>query len=131
MLLIAELDQLAQARLQDSKVLLVAGRYDGATYLCGYAVEIALKARICRTLDWRGFPASRKEFEGYASFRTHSLDVLLRLSGQENRVKQQHFLDWNVVAVWDPESRYHIIGSVPDSDAGSMITAADALLKVL
>ena len=48
MILVAELDGLAAARLEDAKVLLASGRYDGAVYMCGYAVEIALKARICR-----------------------------------------------------------------------------------
>jgi hypothetical protein len=130
-LAIAELDQLARARLEDSRVLLGAGRSDGATYLCGYAVEIALKARICRTLDWAGFPVTRREFESFASFKTHSLDVLLHLSGQENRIKQQHFTDWNTVVVWNPESRYHAIGSVTANHAMAMINAADALLQVL
>lgn len=47
-----ELRRLAYARLADSRALYAAGRYDAALYLCGYAVELALKARICRTLRW-------------------------------------------------------------------------------
>ncbi|MCB0065385.1 MAG: HEPN domain-containing protein [Caldilineaceae bacterium] len=70
-----------KARLEDAEVLLAANRYDGAMYLCGYAVELALKARICRTLKWAGYPSTRKEFEGYQSLRTHDLKVLLHLSG--------------------------------------------------
>ncbi|RCR70169.1 HEPN domain-containing protein [Larkinella punicea] len=50
MLLKADLKRIAQARLHDAKVLLDAGRYDGATYLCGYAIELGLKLRICKTL---------------------------------------------------------------------------------
>jgi len=50
---VAELDKLAQARLDDAQALLAANRYDGATYLCGYAVEMALKARTCRVLSTR------------------------------------------------------------------------------
>jgi hypothetical protein len=42
---VAELDKLAKARLDDARALLAANRFDGATYLCGYAVELALKAR--------------------------------------------------------------------------------------
>ena len=41
MIPVAELDRIARARLEDAKALLQAGRYDGATYLCGYAVEVA------------------------------------------------------------------------------------------
>jgi hypothetical protein len=37
---------------------LKAERFDGAFYLSGYAVELALKARICRTLKWRATPST-------------------------------------------------------------------------
>ncbi len=131
MISVAELDRIAQARLGDAKALLAAGRHDGATYLCGYAVEVALKARICRTLNWPEFPSTGSEFQAYRSFHTHELDVLLRLSGQEARVKQQHFTDWNTVAMWKPESRYNVVGTAQKSDAEAMIRAAEQLLKVL
>ena len=45
-----ELRALARARLKEAQILFAAKRYDAATYLCGYAVEMALKARICKTL---------------------------------------------------------------------------------
>jgi hypothetical protein len=131
MIPVVELDRIAQARLDDAKALLAAGRYDGAAYLCGYAVEVALKARICRTLDWTDFPSTSGEFHNYRSFQTHELDVLLRLSGQEARIKQNHFPDWNKVVVWRAESRYDVIGSMTQSEADAMVRAADALLKVL
>lgn len=70
-------------------------------------------------------------FEGYASFRTHDLEVLLRLSGQETNIKQNHFLLWNPVALWNPEARYKAIGSAPKPVAEEMVDSADALLKVL
>ncbi len=47
-----ELKELAKLRLAEAEKLCDAGYYDGAAYLCGYAVEFALKARICR-LTWR------------------------------------------------------------------------------
>ena len=46
----AELRKTARARLKDAQVLLAAKRYDGCVYLCGYSIEIGLKARICRAL---------------------------------------------------------------------------------
>ena len=105
MISVAELDNIAHARIEDAKALLTADRFDGATYLCGYAVEVALKARICRTLNWTEFPSTGSEFQAYRSFQTHELDVLLRLSGQEARIKQNHFPLWNAVAIWKVESR--------------------------
>lgn len=131
MIPVTDLDRIAEARLDDAKALLAAGRYDGATYVCGYAVEVGLKARICRTLNWSEFPSTGGEFQAYRSFQTHELDVLLRLSGQEARIKQQHFALWNAVAVWKAESRYNVVGTVQKADSESMIDAAEHLLKAL
>jgi len=131
MIKVAELDSIARARIEDAKALLTAGRFDGATYLCGYAVEIALKARICRTLDWSEFPSTTGEFQAYRSFQTHELDVLLRLSGQEGRIKQNQFALWNAVAIWKVESRYNVVGTVQQADAAAMIQAAEEILAVL
>src|SRR5919202_1269551 len=111
MVLRTDLKRIARGRLKDADVLRKAGRYDGAIYLCGYAVEIALKARICYTLKWPGFPSTRKEFEGYQSFRTHDLDILLHLSGAESKIKTDHLAEWSIVATWDSNVRYRPIGS--------------------
>jgi hypothetical protein len=92
-----DLRKIARARLKDAEILYAGKRYDGAIYLCGYAIELALKARICQTLKWAGFPSTNKEFEGYQSFKIHRLDVLLRLSGQDIKVKTKHFADWSTV----------------------------------
>jgi len=124
MIAVGDLRRIAQARLKDAEVLQKAKRHDGAVYLCGYAMEIALKARICRVLKWAGYPSTRGDFAGYHSFRTHDLDVLLHLSASEAKVKANHFAEWSIVAAWDPNARYRIIGSVSQQDAADMITAA-------
>ena len=87
MISIAELRKIVSARLRDAEVLHQGGRFDGAVYLCGYAVELALKARICKTLKWSGFPSTNSEFQGLQSFKTHRLDLLLSLFGQEAKIK--------------------------------------------
>ncbi|ETX06023.1 MAG: hypothetical protein ETSY2_19585 [Candidatus Entotheonella gemina] len=112
-------------------MLLQARRYDGAIYLCGYAVEVALKARICRTLSWLGYPSTRGEFQNYQTFRTHSLDVLLHLSGVEEKVKKTLFAEWSAVAAWDPETRYKPIGSATKQNAELMISSTQVLLRIL
>lgn len=127
----SDLKKISQARLRDARVLLKGRRYDGAIYLCGYAAEMALKERICRTLNWNGYPASRSEFGQYQSFRTHTLEVLLHLSGAEEEVKTQHATDWSVVARWDPVVRYSPIGSATEQGAKLMIRSITKLLKVL
>ena len=131
MITVTELDQIAEARLEDGKALLAAGRFDGATYVCGYAVEVGLKARICQTLNWSEFPSTGDEFNAYRSFQTHKLEVLLRLSGQEERVKERHFDLWSAVAVWNVESRYNPVGAIQKANAELMINAAEQPLKEL
>jgi hypothetical protein len=126
-----ELRRIARGRLQDAEVLLAAGRYDGAIYLCGYAIETALKARICRVLKWPGYPSTRREFEGYQSFRTHDLDILLHLSGTENKIKTNHLAAWSIVATWDSNVRYRPIGSASSQEAADMIQSTKAILGVL
>jgi HEPN domain len=131
MVSISELRKIAKGRLKDAEVLLTAKRYDGAIYLCGYAVETALKARVCRVLKWPGYPSTRKEFEGYQSFRTHDLDILLHLSGVEDIIKIKHFAEWSIVATWDSNVRYRPIGSASSQDAADMIKSTKAMLGVL
>ena len=131
MIAATELQRIAQARLDDAKALLFAGRYDGATYLCGYAIELALKFRVCQILNWPEFPSTRGDFQDYRSFQTHDLDVLLHLSGQEARIKRDHFTEWSIVAEWDPEVRYSVVGRVLQVSSELMVRAADGLLKVL
>ncbi|MEA2489899.1 MAG: hypothetical protein QOH21_1691 [Acidobacteriota bacterium] len=131
MILIADLLDIARAKLEDAQVLLRNRRRDGAAYVCGYAVELALKARICRTLNWSGFPETRGEFENFASFKTHKLDVLLRLTGHEDRIKTQHLAQWSQIVDWSPEWRYDPVGQVSRADAILMFTAARRLLEVI
>jgi len=57
-----ELRTLARARIKEAQILFEAKRYDAATYLCGYAIELALKARICQTLGYTHFPETNKAF---------------------------------------------------------------------
>lgn len=126
-----ELRKIARARLKDSEVLFRQGRYDGAFYLCGYALELALKARICRTLKWPGFPSTRKDFESLTSLKTHDLDVLLKLSGLESKIQTHYAAEWTVVAAWEPELRYQAIGTINQAKVAGLIAATQALLKVI
>ncbi len=85
-----QIKQTARQHFSDARLLLRQGRHDGAIYLGGYVVEMALKERLCRTLKWNGFPQTAKEFAGLQSFKTHNLEDLLHLSGIEARIKTRH-----------------------------------------
>lgn len=122
-----EIEKIVQARIEDAEVLYKASRFDGSVYLCGYAMELGLKARICRTLQWDQYPTSKE----YSSFKTHDLDVLLHLTGLEDKIKVKYMAAWSIVAQWNPEARYNPIGNVKDSDAKDMLESTKELLRLL
>ena len=126
-----DLHSIASARLRDAEALLRCRRYDGAIYLCGYAIEIKLKACVSGALGLQGWPSTASEFKGYERLKTHDLDVLLRDSGFEHKVKIGFFAEWSAVTVWDPSLRYRPIGSATRQDAKLMIESARTLLGVL
>ena len=104
MITTSDLKAIAHARLNDARVLLRGNRFDGAVYLSGYSVEVALKSRICRTLKWNGFPDTAAEFKGLQSIKTHDLEILLRLSGVEGRIKTKFLAEWSLVLDWAREA---------------------------
>ncbi len=127
----ADLTKTARAHLRDAGILYKRGSYDGAVYLCGYAVEIALKARICRTLRWAGFPSTPGEFQYAKSVQTHNFDALLLFSGVESRIKPALAADWVQVSNWNPELRYSPVGTQTAAAAAGMIAATRVIIRVL
>lgn len=102
------LQQLSSLRVQDAKVLLDNGRYSGAYYLLGYAVECALKACIAKQIRQHDFPDRRLVNDSY----THNLERLFNTSGlrevfDSDRAANPH-LEANraIVKDWSESSRY-------------------------
>ena len=120
MIIIANLATIAIERLADAETLLNAHRYNGAIYLCGYLIEIALKNKICQTLNWAGFPSTNREFEKYK---------LLSFTGIEATLKATHLAEWSVVSIWNPEARYNPIEIINPADATLMINSAKTLME--
>ena len=116
----AELRDLVAARLKDAEVLYQAARYDAAVYMCGYVLELALKACICRRLGLRDYPES--DLKG--AFRTHKFDDLLLLAGLRDAVDAHAnptlFANWSTAAEWKPEWRYRPAGSAGRQDVEEM-----------
>lgn len=144
MLTVKQLREIARDRIKDAEALFRAERYEGAMYICGYAVELALKARICRTLRWPDYPQTNHEWNQnrkFSQFKTHSLNFLLSYSGREDRIKTKHRAEWDLIDAWDPNSRYNptsVSGRARKgaraklrADARQMINSAMILLKAL
>lgn len=122
-----DLDALAAARLADAASLYLADRYEGARYVCGYAIELKLKARICRAHGWDTYPPVP---ELSATLKTHNLTVLLLLSTLRAKILTDYKAFWGVVASWNPEVRYDT-DRVPAHDAHNMIEATRVLMAAL
>ncbi|MBY0231054.1 MAG: HEPN domain-containing protein [Gemmataceae bacterium] len=106
----AEFQQLAEERLVEAKALLNLSRWDGAYYLAGYAVELALKACIIKGLmATDAFPD--KEFS--RNCYTHAIDKLVGLARLADELKVATSADavfqanWNLARDWTEEKRYH------------------------
>jgi HEPN domain-containing protein len=124
-----ELKKIALARIKDAECLFASKRYDGARYVCGYAVEIALKARVCRHLNWGEFLPSNLDDGLYRLLMTHKFALLLSLTGLEQSLRRSALWnDWNTVATWDPELRYKL-RSATRAQAEAMIQSTKELVR--
>jgi len=104
-----DLQKLAEMRLEDARCLLRQGRYSGAYYLCGYAVECGLKACIAKQTKEFDFPPERKVID---AIYTHDLTKLIKSAGfaktfNEDLNKDKKLASyWSVLKGWTEESRY-------------------------
>jgi len=118
-----QLRDLADLRLREAETLFAAELYEGAKYLSGYVVELALKARICRLLDLDEYPEKGELRRVYA---VHDLDQLLLLAGLRKTVgpsNQPLFNNWSTAALWKPERRYDAAGSATRQDPEDILNA--------
>jgi hypothetical protein len=124
---------MARARLNEADILFDNGKYDTSWYLCGYAIELTLKARIATTLRWGGWPQAPREVDGVdlRAFHIHSLGPLLSLSGRMNKIKGAYRTDWTIVMDWTVEDRYRSIGTTTKADAQQMLLSARTLMAVI
>lgn len=109
----ADIIKIANERLVDADYLYLYGRYDGAYYMAGYAIELLLKARVCKTLDIDNFFDDRimKQIKYPKTFKNHDIDQLLILSGLYKKwtqvlSKPKYIKAWSKVGEWNETSRY-------------------------
>lgn len=122
-----DLKKIAEIRLREAKSLRRSRLYDGAAYICGYVVETALKARICKHLGLKEYPDDGKDKQIFSS---HDFDRLLLLSGLQNRISlgnsktRKLFENWSLLTSWKPERRY-TIGLYKKKDVDELIKALE------
>ncbi len=108
----AEFQVLAEQRLLEAKALLDLEKWDGAYYLAGYAVELALKACIIKTLmATDAFPGKELSRNCY----THAIETLVKQARLDDVLKLATDTDrdfesnWAAANNWNEEKRYHRI----------------------
>lgn len=139
------LKHLIKNKLQDGIVLYKQQRYQAAVYLSGYALEIALKEKICRTLQFNlGFPENAQELNNYLNqinrnnpfllnisiknIRHHRLPDLLIFSGAELRIITSFYDEWRIVNNWNPENRYKKM-RITNVKCGEYLNALKTIIK--
>lgn len=119
--------QLANLRIEEAKVLLDAGRNEGAYYLAGYAVECALKACIAKQTRRYDFPPDPSKIK---DIYVHDLTKLLERAGlkafhdAEKQSNASFRNNWATVKDWSEQRRYdHSIATASAIDLYNAITA--------
>lgn len=146
------LKKLAALRLREAEALFQAKLYDGAAYLCGYVVEVALKARICKVMKVRDYEdlfsldartvrtasgkllrveAFKKHVRVASPYKTHEVDKLLLLAGLDQELHgagttSALFRNWSLASDWKPEGRYDAPGTRIRKDVEDRINALRA-----
>lgn len=119
-----QLKDLARLRLKEAEILFDAGMYDGVSYLSGYVIELALKARICKILNIPDYPATGSYAKVYA---VHSFDQLRFLAGLSGKITlvdtPELFENWSIASPWGPERRYSAPGTYTKQNAEDILNA--------
>jgi hypothetical protein len=106
----AQLRQLAEDRILDAACLLAGGRWAGAYYLAGYAVECGLKACIMAHVEAIGAIFQDRKFS--EKCWTHDLEELLKLANLKPTLDADAAANavlaanWAVAKDWRETSRY-------------------------
>ncbi len=119
-----DLRELINQKLKDADILISNRRYSTAFYIAGYALELALKLKICKIFKFtQRFPEGKFDFSLYQNsfkhqkllantitkirdIKSHDLNNLLFYSGTEYDIKLNYLNEWNLVVNWNPEMRY-------------------------
>jgi HEPN domain-containing protein len=132
---ISEQFKAGKHRLDDARALFNAVRWRGCMYLAGYAVECLLKTQLMRKFECRHLREldnelqQRGEVPAGVTVFTHHLEVLLRLTGGRDRMRQDQsaWRTFNIVNRWIPAWRYSADRSNRE-DAEDFLEAVEKVL---
>jgi HEPN domain-containing protein len=118
-----DLQKMAEERVADAAALLSTERYQAAYYLCGYAIECALKACIARKTREFDFPDRKLVNDSYVHDLTKLLNVADLAKAHQDEVAMSELFakNWFIVRNWSESSRYD--GSITPEQASSLFRA--------
>ncbi len=90
------MQQLAELRIKEARILLDGASYPGAYYLAGYAVECALKAGIAKRT--KEYDSPDKDFVNKSW--THDLEKLLNLAELKDRLETDRKSNKDLDTFW-------------------------------
>lgn len=112
-------------RLKDARILLDKKEYSGAYYICGYALECALKSCIAKKTKKNEFP----DLAAVRASHTHNLEELIKAAELHTfflaslNSNNDFKVNWNVIKDWDSIARYEFHGEKEARDLYKAITA--------
>jgi hypothetical protein len=121
---LTELDQLSRDKIEDAKSLLSTKRYAACHYICGYALELILKYRIAKQLNWPAVDINDHPF-----LKIHDLDKLIKYTGVFDKVLKMP--EWNTCRTWSAESRYQNASIISEAEATKMLNSTQELVSWL
>jgi hypothetical protein len=116
--------EVARLRIHDAKCLFKEGRYNGAIYLGGYAVECQLKFAYCKRKTEMHLPRR---------LETHDWDTLVAAAGLSSDIKRQTQIDAvysGLVDLWGPSLRYRT-GRYSQQEANRLYNQFDSFISSL
>jgi hypothetical protein len=117
-----DFQKLSRIRVVEAKALLDVGQYSGAYYLCGYAVECAIKACIAKQTGKHDFPDKQRVIDSWS----HDFNKLVTAAGLQASLELEIQGDaefgpnWKTVKSWSEQSRYDVF---PQSKAEDLYKA--------
>ena len=129
MIPIEDFKQTAYEKLLDAQCLLEGDRYAGSVYLAGYALEIALKVKLCNIHELIEFPENQRETNAITKkWFKHNLE---KLEGYTNLNLNFHYTAaWLKVKNWDVEARYKRLPETQE-DSTDFFNSIQILLNAL
>jgi len=135
-----KIQEIAENRLAEAELLFQNGHYDGACYIVGYCIELALKATICKTLDIDNLfdPNGKYKAEFIKPFKTHNLADLLAYAGLKNKFEKDKIDQRNLISSWayikdvlkwSEEFRYQEIGTQKAEETQQLLQSVKIILQ--